>query len=569
MTAPSGFTPSPAQRKAIGAGHGAVLVLAGPGAGKTFCLIERIRFLVDHNGVEPKRICALTFTNRAAEEVAVRLRRELGDRADAVTRSTIHSLCVKILRAHGEAIGLEKGFGIADEDYQKELLGWFKVPPKWRSSLLGRFGLARLGKRPLQEEDARHFQKYRAYLTKRGMIDFDDIVHFTKDLFDRFPGIAEEVAGQWDHLLVDEVQDLNPVQFSIVTTLGRAHGNVFVVGDDEQSIFSWTGADPALIATFANEFRAVDRILLDENRRTAGQIFSLARRLIASNVPLFGQKHIVATHESDYPVEARSFPDEHAEVGWLLEDIRRDQAGSGLPWGEYAVLYRKHAEGNLLEGALMQAGLPCRLAHGRALGDDAVVRYLIGALKVITHPGDLIINEGFARVVLPAALCDTLRKQALADRVGFLQTLHRQARARARTDEDGRKIRRALAAMQNLTALGLRHRSLARLTDEILSQRVGAYRTVLEQRAEELSDPAAYPEVGRLAQELERALVTRAPVLIRAMGGLEIGLAGMLAGAGLRLFEYTTDPPADGFVLGPAWPASPWGWPSPSSRRCN
>ncbi len=546
-------TASPAQRKAIGARAGPVLVLAGPGAGKTFCLIERIRFLVDERGVDPERICALTFTNKAAEEVAARLHRELGPRAEAVTRSTIHSLCVKILRVHGEALGLERGFGIADEDYQKELLGWLKVPPKWRSGLLGRFGLARLGTKPLHDDDARTFGRYRAYLAKRGMIDFDDIVHLTKELFDRFPGIAAEVAGRWDHLLVDEVQDLNPVQFSIVTTLGRAHGNVFVVGDDEQSIFSWTGADPRLIATFANEFRAVDRILLGENRRTAGQIFALARRLISSNVPLFGPKDITATHESEYAVVARSFPDEHAEVAWILDDIQADRAASGLPWGEYAVLYRKHAEGHLLEGALMQAGLPCRLAQGRALSDDPAVRYLIAALKVISYPGDPVINEGFARVVLPGALCDTLRKAALKDRIGFLGTLHRQARARSRTDEDGRKIRRALAAMQNLTALGHRHRHLARLVDEILSQRVGAYHTILEQRAEELSDPAAYPEVPRLAGELARIRDGRAPVLIQAMGGLEIGLAGMLAGAGIRLFEVTTAPPGGQFVLGPAW----------------
>lgn len=553
MTLPPEILPSPAQLKAIRAPAGPVLVLAGPGAGKTFCLIERVRFLVDEKGIDPRRICVLTFTNKAAEEVAARLRRELGDRADAVTRSTIHSLCVKILRSHGGALGLEPGFGIADEDYQKDLLGWLKVSAKWRASLLGRFSLARLGVRPLHEQDEQLFRRYRAHLAKRRMIDFDDLVHLTKELFDRFPGTAAAVAGGWDHILVDEVQDLNPVQFSVVTTLARGHGSVFVVGDDEQSIFSWTGADPALIVAFANEFRAVDKIVLDENRRTAGQIFALARRLISSNVPLFGQKHIVATRDSEYPTVARSFPDEHAEVSWLLEDLVQDRAGSGLPWGEYAVLYRKNAEGSRLEGALMQAGLPCRLAHGRALADDVVVRYLIAALKVICHPGDPVIDEGFTRQVLPPALCDALRKKVLAERVGFLQILHREARGRPKNDEDGRKIRRALAAMQNLTALGQRHRTLARLIDEILSQRVGTYHTVLEQRVDELSDPAGFPEVVRLAAELERIRQARTTVPIQAMGGLEIGLAGMLAGAGIRLFDYTTEPPAGAFVLGPSW----------------
>lgn len=552
---PKLFTPSQAQVAAIEAPDGPVLVLAGPGAGKTFCLIERIRHLIER-GVDPSRICALTFTNKAAEEVATRLQRGPDDRAAAVTRSTIHSLCVKILRAKGGHLGLERGFGIADEDYQKEILGKIGVPPKWRTSLLNRFGLHRLGLQPLKTDDRKAFERYRAYLAKRRMVDFDDLLHFTAELFADQPDLAREVASQWDHLLVDEFQDLNPVQYGVVRTLAGPHRNLFVVGDDEQSIFSWTGATPKVLVDFSNDFGLTKKIVLDENRRTARQIFDLARRLVSSNTPLFDAKRVFATRESNYPVEAISFTDDERELGWLLGDLARDHETSELPWGEYAVLYRRHAVGDAMEAALMQAGIPCRLAQGRAVGDDPVVRYLILALRVIAFAGDPIVNESFARLVLGPSLSDQIRKHAEGAKIGFMPMLRRRGRELGYTDEEGKKIRRALYAMQNLASLGERHDTLAGLVDEVLSQRVGPYRTALEERAEELRDPIDSPESVRLATALAAVRRTAGRVLIRPMGGLEIGLVGLLNAGGIRLVDYltpTATPAPDDVVLDSVW----------------
>jgi superfamily I DNA/RNA helicase len=529
-----------------------VLVLAGPGAGKTFCLIERIRYLVTAPAVAPERICVLTFTNKAAEEVAGRLRRDLGSAADAVTKGTLHSLCVRILRGHGHRLGLAGGFGIADEEYQKEVLGKFRVPSKWRSGLLNRFGLHRLGRQPLHPDDERAFAKYRAYLAKRGMVDFDDLTHYAAELLDRWPEVATAVAGQWDHVLVDEFQDLNPVQYRIARTLAIGHRNLFVVGDDEQSIFSWTGADPRLITTFLNDFGVTHRVVLGDNHRTAKSIFALARALIAGNQPILDVKEVRATRETAHPVESLSFEDDAAERAWLLDDLARDQRESGLSWGEYAILYRKHQVGDALEGVLMRAGIPCRLAHGRAVSDDPVVRYLIAALKVIAFAGDPIVNESFIRLVLPSAVSDAIRRQAEAERIGFMPMARRRARELPYADETGKKLRRALYAMQNLAALGHRHRELAGLVEEILSQRVGPYRTVLEERVDELADPAAIPEVVRLAAALGRARECHGRVLLPSLGGAEIGLAGMLAAGGVRLVDYLGvggPPGADDLVL--------------------
>ncbi len=549
------IVPSAAQLSAIEAALGPLLVLAGPGAGKTYCLIERIRFLIQHHRIPPERICAVTFTNKAAEEVASRLSREVGDSAEAVTRSTIHSLCVTILRKHGGVLGLERGFGIADEDYQKAVLGRLHVPPRMRGPTLSRFGLHRMTGQALKPEDEALFARYKERLAKFRMVDFDDLVVLTAGLLTDYPEVCREVAGQWDYLLVDEFQDLNTLQYTVIRRLAEGHRNIFAVGDDEQSIFSWTGADPQVILRFMNDFGVTRHVVLDENRRTARQIFDVARTLVACNAPLLEEKRVVASRETAYPVEAKSFGEDLTELRWLLADLKRDRAESGLPWGAYAILYRKHAIGDSLEGALMRAGVPCRMAHGRALSDDPVVGYLIAALGVVAFPSDPIMSELFIRRVLPGALLDMLRKQADAASVDLVTHLRRKSAELPPADEEGRKIRRALATMSNLASLPRRHEELPGLIDEVLSQRVGEYRTLLEEHAEELSDPAASGAVRHLAEVLLTVRTECRRVLLPPMQGLEIGLAGLLGAAGFRWVDYLslvgTSEPGD-FVLDPS-----------------
>src|SRR5205823_6759236 len=170
------FDPLPQQRLAIAAPLGPVLVVAGPGAGKTFCLIARINHLIATLGIAPERICAVTFTNRAAEEIAVRLKHTLEDRADGITRGTIHALCLALLREHTEAAGLRKGFGVADEQYQKVILGRLHVPLDQRGPLLNRFGRHRVQAYELTADDARRYREYAVWLAHRNMLDFDDLV---------------------------------------------------------------------------------------------------------------------------------------------------------------------------------------------------------------------------------------------------------------------------------------------------------------------------------------------------------------------------------------------------------
>jgi superfamily I DNA/RNA helicase/DNA polymerase III epsilon subunit-like protein len=528
-------------------------VLAGPGAGKTFCLIERIRHFVEVQGIPPARICAVTYTNRAAGEIAGRLHGSMGPHADDITAGTIHSLCVLLLREHGERIGVPRGFGIADESYQVQVLRRLGVPKEpWARSRLNDFSRHRLAGADLHPESLQLLAAYKEWLASRSLLDYDDLVIRAAQLLE-IPDVRVSIAGRWDAVLVDECQDLNPVQYDIVKALAEGHRNLFAVGDDEQSIFSWTGAVPRVLEKLAGDFGVRSIIVLEENRRNARGIFETARRLLRDNPTLF-KKTLRATRESPHGVEAMRFEEDDEEVAWILEDIVRDRAEAGLPWGEYGILYRKHEVGSRIEGALLRAGIPSRLAVGRALQDEAVVKYLVAALRVIAAPGDPVPEESFARVVLPETLYQRLTTEAEASQVELLDWLRRSARRGQKEDPDTRKLRRFQLALDNLHALGRKHTTITGLVEELLAQRVGVYRTLLEERHEELSDPAEHAEVRALAGDLATAMHGKRRVWLKRLGGVEIALAGMLRGGGVTsvgFLDAAVVPSADDLVLDP------------------
>ena len=528
------FDPLPQQSLAIEAPLGPVLVVAGPGAGKTFCLIARINHLITTVGVAPERICAVTFTNRAAEEIAVRLKHTLRDRAAAVTRGTIHALCLALLREYAEAAGLRKGFGVADEQYQKIILGRLHVPLEQRGPLLNRFGRHRVQNYELTVDDARLYREYTSWLAHRNMLDFDDLVTQAERLLRTRGDIADAIAARWDYLLVDEFQDVNPVQYDLLKRLAAPHGNFFAVGDDEQSIFTWTGADPYVLVRFARDY-GIDRpVVLDKNCRCSRQIFETARRVLAQNPQLF-EKQLTAEQDSPHEVGAFGFRDEEEEASWLLEDLQGDRAASELGWGDYAILYRKHKIGEYLEGRLLRAGIPCRLARGRSLIEDDVIKYVISALRIVRDPADPVALEGFARCVLSPHFLQEVEAAISTQGSGdFLASVRALARRRPAQDPDTKKLWRLVYQVENLRALTRSHRALAPLVDEILSQSVGPYRNALEERHDELTDPADLPDAVRLAARLARAIAGERGIAIAPQDGLEIALRGMLAAAGVR-----------------------------------
>jgi DNA polymerase III epsilon subunit family exonuclease len=497
------LTPLLQQRLAIEAGLGPVLVVAGPGAGKTFCLVARIEHLIAKQGFDPQRICAVTFTNRAAEEIATRL-----GSAD-VWRGTIHSFCLQLLREFHDAAGLRKGFGVADENYQRVILSRLRVPADRRGQLLTLFSRHRFQSYRLTPNDQRLFHEYKSWLAQRNMLDFDELIT-------RAEPLASRIADRWDYILVDEFQDVNAVQYDFLKKLAQPHNNFFAVGDDEQSIFAWTGADPYVLVRFKRDYE-VEPIVLDKNCRCSRQIFETARRVLAHNPQLF-QKQLTAERESSHEVQALSFRDEEEEAAWLLDDLAQ-------PWGDCAILYRKHRVGEYIEGRLLRAGIPCRLARGRSLMEDEVIRYVITALRVVRHPDDPVALEAFARCVLSEHFLQEVEAAIEGD---FLTSVRELARRRPAQDPDTKKLWRLVYQVENLRALPRSHGTLQAVVDELLSQSIGPYRNALEERHDELSDPASSAEAVTLAESLKE------PIAFAPMGGLEIALRGMVVASGIR-----------------------------------
>jgi superfamily I DNA/RNA helicase len=518
--------------------------LAGPGAGKTFCLIERIRFLIEVLHVEPTHICAFTFTNKAADEIASRLARRLGSRAEGVKRRTLHAFCSELLREYGSHVDLAAGFGIADEEYQRTVLRRLDGAKAHHRKTLTRFSVHRLRGDQLYPDDARLFARYEEFLAKRNVVDFDTLVVKAAELLER-TNAAQEIRSRWRVILVDEFQDLNPVQYRVIHALARDHRHVFAVGDDEQSIYAWAGADPRAFTSFMNDFGLTRPLYLGENRRCPRHIFDLARRLIEQNTPIFENRETPqADRTSPFAVTAFQFESDEAELDWVVDDIVRDRAEHAHRLGEIAVLYRKHEIGDELEAALINAGIACRLAHGRALSEEPIIAYVLAALRVIAHPHDEIVREGFFAARLPAPLMHDARARARSHKRDIARELVEMGRRLPQGDANGKRIRLAISRYRNLSALERAHASLDTLVADLLSQNVKP-RSPLEERHDELSDPADHPEVVALAERLRCARASDRYVDLPRLGGVEIALGALLAQMGVTA-RVVSAPTSDG-----------------------
>ncbi len=534
---PMPLVPLPNQREAIEAPLGPVLVVAGPGAGKTFCLIGRVNHLISRMNFTPDRICAVTFTNKAAEEITVRLKESLGHAAEDITRGTLHALCVEILRQHGRAVGLPRAFGIADEDYQRQVLRHLGIRRARIGQLLTLFGRRRLQGHELSQGDEVLFRRYVSELRGQNMLDFDDLIEATARLFDEHPAVTAEVGARWDYVLVDEFQDLNSAQFEVLRHLAVSHRNFFAVGDDEQSIFSWTGADPEVLQRFAREYGIERPIVLDENRRCSKQIFEAARRLLQFNPSLF-DKDLRCDRASVFDVLAYAFEDEIAEGTWLIDDLVADRNTGERSWGDYAILYRKHRVGTHVERALIRAGVPCRLARGRSLQDDPVISFVVASLRVMTSPDDPRAVEAFAEQLLPESLYEQVRTSCDSGEIEFLTAMRIFAQTHPKDHPDTKKAWRFVYHVENLKAMRNSHDSLSGLVGELLAQRVGKYRNVLEEHYERLSDPEDDAAAVALSERLEHIRRRGGRILLEPGGGVEIALRGMLFESGFPAVQY-------------------------------
>jgi DNA helicase-2/ATP-dependent DNA helicase PcrA len=384
------------QREAVLAAEGPVLILAGAGSGKTRVITHRIAHLVLERGVPSGAILAVTFTNKAAGEMKERAQALLAGHALETWISTFHSLCVRVLRREWEAAGLPRGFVIYDEDDQlaavREALRALALSEKLHPPrrLLARISAAKnSGRDPAEAGDdsvgaallARLAERYQSILDGAGALDFDDLLLRTARLFESRPEVREAWRRRFRYLLVDEYQDTNRAQYELVRHLAGPPGNVTVVGDEDQSIYSWRGADIRNILDFERDFPGARVLRLEENYRSTQAILDAASAVVANNRQRKG-KTLRATRGGGAPVHVHRAGDEYQEAAWVV--ARLAVAGGRRA----AVLYRMNAQSRLFEEALRRQGLAYAVVGGVGFYERREVKDALAYLRLVVNPGD-------------------------------------------------------------------------------------------------------------------------------------------------------------------------------------
>lgn len=512
----------PQQWRAVSAPIGAHLVLAGPGAGKTRCLTGRIGYLLTRLQAQAASVCAITFTNKAAQEIQQRLRQWLGDLVEPMKLGTIHSLCLDILRKHGRRVGLPSNFSVAGAEHQKLVLSKLGVVSKAHSGLLIRFGSHRLQGEKLSDQDNEIYKKYHRELRGSHLIDYDEILQLTRILLESNPAILEECQELWRHLLIDEFQDLDHTQYSILKLLAWKHRSLFAVGDDEQSIFSWRGADPRVMETFVRDFEIEEPIVLDVNCRCAKNIFETAQKILPVR-ELGIEKKITAIRESTHPLRVLRCREEDEELTRVVEDLQADRESSGLSWGDFAILYRTHFVGRMWEQALINAGIPCQLAKGQAISDDPIIAQVLASLRVVITPeSELYVEHLASKVLDQTLLLEVQRMQG--------ETFSEKLRAYVEEKPGGasRTCWKFLYQVENLKSLRRTKGDITNLVQAIFAQGLGQHENPLEPIVEQMEDPAYSFSAKLIGEKLLRVKEREGRILITPADGLEIPAKIML-----------------------------------------
>ncbi len=394
---------NPAQYDAVQTLAGPLLVLAGAGTGKTRVVTYRIAELV-RNRTRPARILAVTFTNKAADEMQQRAAALLGKRLpERPEISTFHSLCVRILRRHARELGYPASFAIYDRGDQEGVartalreikaadgllrpgdLLWFIG--RWKSASVRPEQAATLAQTDKEHLAAAAYRRYQNALRAAGAMDFDDLLLMTEELFAKFPKSRQAEAQRFDHLLVDEYQDTNASQYRIVKHLAAGHRNLCVVGDDDQSIYGWRGADVAHILRFKQDWPDAKVVRLEVNYRSTHEIVEWANRLIAFN-KLRHVKVLRATCRGE-PPRIQQLKDESEEAIWVVGQIEARIAQHKRRPKDFAILCRTNEQPRAFEMELRRAKIPYVLLGGMSFYDRKEVRDVLAYLKVLVHPGD-------------------------------------------------------------------------------------------------------------------------------------------------------------------------------------
>ena len=395
---------NPAQLDAVTHPDGPVLVVAGAGSGKTRVLTHRIAWLILERGLSPFEILAITFTNKAADEMKSRVGQLVGLVAQKMWVSTFHSACVRILRRDAARLGFPSSFTIYDQADAVRLTGYvirdLGIDPKKlpaRSAHAAISAAKNRGQRVEEFVEAAQvimerklgevFAEYQARLLKAGAMDFDDLLSNTVELFQRCPDVLESYQHRFRHVLVDEYQDTNPVQNDLVCLLGEEHRNVFVVGDQDQGIYGFRGADVSNIADFEKTFPETTVVVLDQNYRSTQTILDAANAVIANNLART-PKNLWTEVGDGLRIKRFAAEDESDESQWVAGETARLHDSGDHRWGDIAVFYRTNAQSRVIEEQFMKTGIPYKVIGGTRFYDRREVKDAVAYLKVAANPAD-------------------------------------------------------------------------------------------------------------------------------------------------------------------------------------
>ena len=396
---------NPDQRDAVEYVGGPLLIVAGAGSGKTRVLTHRVAHLIA-SGVHPMNILAITFTNKAADEMRARVKSLVGEVADRMWVSTFHAACVRILRMTADKIGYTKNFTIYDSSDSQRLIGQIirdlnldpkRFPAKgaqvrislWKNELVDAGGANDTAFGPFDKKYAEIYSEYQHRLHRAGAMDFDDLLVNVVMLFRRNPDALAAFQDRFKHVLVDEYQDTNLAQNEIVLLLGREHHNVCVVGDTDQSIYAFRGADYRNILQFERAFPDVYTVVLAQNYRSTQVILDAANAVISNNVERKPKELWTEVGSGDKIVRYYA-EDEDEEARFVIAELKRLHRHEAVNWRETAVFYRTNAQSRVIEEFLIDADIPYRVIGGTKFYDRKEVKDAIAYLRCVANPADEI-----------------------------------------------------------------------------------------------------------------------------------------------------------------------------------
>lgn len=427
------------QREAVLCTEGPLLVLAGAGSGKTRVLTHRIAHLVVDLGVAPWQIMAITFTNKAAAEMRERLGQLMGGYVRGMWVSTFHSMCVRILRSDCERLGFAPGFTIYDDSDSKSLvkriMAELNIDPKRYPESMVRNRISKAKnelvtpevfedryKDPTAQVVGRIYKVLQERLRALNAFDFDDLLLYTYLLLKNHKEVLEVYQDRFRYLLVDEYQDTNHAQYALTQLLAAKYRNIMVVGDDDQSIYSWRGADLSNILDFEKDYPEAHVVKLEENYRSTGNILAAANAVIENNL-MRKRKTLFTSQGEGEKIMVFTASDERDEGRWIAAEIEH-QHGNGTSYNQMAVFYRTNAQSRMLEDMLLRAGVPYRLVGGTRFFDRAEIRDVMAYLNLVVNPANDVAAQRVINVPkrgIGNTTIEHIRTVAAGNRCTFLQ----------------------------------------------------------------------------------------------------------------------------------------------------